>query len=74
MAVVLPPGLVAVTVYVLDAEIAVGVPETVPSVCEKVRPAGSVGEIDHEETVPPLDVGVTAVIATSFVKVNELVL
>lgn len=74
MAVVLPPGLVAVTVYVLDAEIAVGVPETVPSVCEKVRPAGSVGEIVHEETVPPLDVGVTAVIATSFVRVNELVL
>lgn len=60
--------------YEVDAEIAVGVPETVPSVVEKARPAGSVGEIDHEETVPPLDVGVTAVIATSFVKVNELVL
>ena len=74
MAVVLPPGLVAVTVYVLDAEIAVGVPETVPSVCEKVRPAGSVGEIVHEETAPPLEVGVTAVIATPFVRVNELVL
>jgi len=65
---------VAVTVYEVDPEISVGVPETVPSVVEKARPAGSVGEIDHDVTAPPLDVGVTAVIATSFVRVNELVL
>jgi len=66
--------LVAVTVYEVDPEISVGVPETVPSVVEKARPTGSVGEIDHDVTAPPLDVGVTAVIATSFVRVNELVL
>lgn len=60
--------------YEVDPEITVGVPETVPSVVEKTRPAGSVGEIDHEETAPPLEVGVTAVIATPFVRVNELVL
>ena len=34
------------------------------------NPAGSVGETDHDTTVPPLEVGVTAVIAESLVSVN----
>ena len=34
-------------------------------------PAGSEGETDHEVTVPPLEVGVTVVIAVPLVKVNE---
>jgi len=38
----------------------------------KVRPAGSDGEIDQEVGVPPLAVGVTVVIATPFVKTEEL--
>ena len=37
-----------------------------------VRPAGSAGEIDHEVTVPPLDVGVMVVSPTFFVSVSEL--
>ena len=35
-------------------------------------PAGRDGETDHEVIVPPLDVGVTVVIAVPFVRVNEL--
>jgi hypothetical protein len=38
----------------------------------KDRPAGSVGEIDHDVMVPPLAVGVTVVMATSLVSVKEL--
>ena len=43
-----------------------------PVVVEKVRPAGSVAEIDHDVTVPPLDVGVTVVIGESFTKVRKV--
>ena len=53
-------------------ERAVGVPEIVPVDVEKESPAGSVEEIDHEVTVPPLDCGVTADIVTSFVNEREL--
>ena len=35
------------------------------------RPAGSEGETDQEVTVPPLEVGVTVVIAVPLVSVNE---
>ena len=35
-------------------------------------PAGSDGEIDHEVTVPPLDVGVIVVMVVPLVNVNEL--
>tara|TARA_A200000159_G_C7179777_1_gene279056 strand:+ start:553 stop:687 length:135 start_codon:yes stop_codon:yes gene_type:complete len=38
----------------------------------KVRPVGSVGEIDQELTAPPLADGVTDVIATPLVRINEL--
>ena len=34
-------------------------------------PAGSEGETAHEVTVPPLEVGVTVVMAVPLVKVNE---
>ena len=51
---------------------AVGVPLIVPVEVSKERPAGRDGETDHEVIVPPLDVGVTVVIAVPFVRVNEL--
>ena len=51
--------------------IAVGVPEIVPVERSKDRPAGSVGEIDQDVAVPPFAVGVTVVIATPLVSVNE---
>ena len=70
--VALPPVLVAVTVYVAEDDTAVGVPEIDPFEVEKERPAGSVGEIDHEVTFPPLALGVAVVIAVPLVSVNEL--
>ena len=57
LAVSVPPELVAVMVYVAEDVTDVGVPEIVPSALVKVIPAGSVGDTDHEITVPPLDVG-----------------
>ena len=69
----LPPAFVAVIVYEVRGETTVGVPEISPVEVENDRPIGRlVGEIDQEVTVPPLDVGVAVVIATSFVRVNEL--
>ena len=38
----------------------------------KIKPVGSVGEADQEVTVPPLEVGVTDVMALLIVKVKEL--
>ena len=70
-AVVLPPVLVAVTVYVAEEVMAVGVPLMAPLEESSESPAGSEGETDHEVTVPPLEVGVTVVIAVPLVKVNE---
>ena len=49
-----------------------GVPEISPVEVENARPAGSVASIAQEMTVPPLDVGVDAVMSESFVKVNGL--
>ena len=72
VAVVLPPALVAVTVYVVDGETAVGVPLISPVVVLKARPAGRVGEIDHVATGPPLAVGVTGVMVVPFSSVSEL--
>jgi hypothetical protein len=68
--VALPPVLVAVIVYVAVEVIAVGVPLISPEEVSRDKPAGSDGETDHETTVPPLDVGVAAVIDESFVSVN----
>ena len=47
VAVALPPGLVAVTVYEVDELVVVGVPLMAPVEVEKERPVGNVGEIDH---------------------------
>ena len=70
-AVVLPPVLVAVTVYDAELVMAVGVPLMAPVVESSERPAGKEGETDQEVMVPPLVVGVTVVMAVPFVKVNE---
>ena len=56
----------------MEEETAVGVPLMAPVDVSKVRPDGSVGEMDHEDTGPPLALGVTVVIATPFAKVSEL--
>ena len=70
-AVVLPPVLVAVTVYVAEEVMAVGVPLMAPLEESSDKPAGSEGETDQLVTVPPLEVGVTVVIAVPLVSVNE---
>jgi hypothetical protein len=67
-----PPALVAVTVYVAEVEINVGVPYIVPLDEPKDSPVGRVGDIDHVCTAPPLAVGVTDVISESIVNVKEL--
>ena len=67
-AVSVPPVFVAVIVYDADAVTVVGVPEIAPVVLERVKPAGRDGETDHETTVPPVDVGLTVVIAVPFVR------
>jgi len=72
VAVELPPVLLAVTVYCVEEETAVGVPEIAPVEEENRRPAGSVGEIDHEVTVPPPALGVAVVMAVPLVSVNGL--
>ena len=50
--------------------IAVGVQLISPEEVSRDKPAGSVGDTAQDTTVPPLEVGVTAVIAESFVSVN----
>ena len=72
LAVELPPVLLAVTVYCVMEDTAVGVPLMVPVELENRRPAGKVGEIDHEVTAPPPALGVTEVIAVPLVSVNGL--
>ena len=67
VAVVLPPVFVAVIVYVVKEEIIVGVPLIIPVDESIVMPVGSVGEIVHETTAPPLIVGDAADIAVSLV-------
>ena len=42
-----------------------------PVEVSKDRPAGNDGEIDHETTAPPLEVGVAVVMAESFANVKE---
>jgi hypothetical protein len=69
VAVPVPPALVAETVYVAVEVTAVGVPLIAPVEESRDKPAGSEGVTDQEVTAPPLAVGVTAVMATSFVKV-----
>ena len=67
-----PPVLLAVIVYVAEEVTAVGVPLMAPVEASNDKPAGSVGETDHDVIAPPLTVGVAVVIAVPFVSVNEL--
>jgi hypothetical protein len=69
-AVVLPPVLVAVTVYVAVDVTAVGVPLMAPVDESRDKPDGREGETDQEVTGPPLAVGVTVVMAVPLVNVN----
>ena len=56
----------------MEDVMAVGVPEMIPVEVLKESPLGSVGEIDHEVTAPPLALGVALVMAVSLVNVNGL--
>ena len=67
----LPPVFVPVIVYEVEEVIAVGVPEIAPVEPSITRPAGSDGDDVQLVTVPPVDVGVTVVIALPLVNVNE---
>ena len=51
---------------------AVGVPLMAPVEESRESPAGSDGETAQDVTFPPLEVGVTVVMAVPFVSVNEL--
>ena len=51
---------------------AVGVPLMAPVEVSKESPAGSVPEIDQEVTAPPLEVGVTVVMAEFLVRERVL--
>lgn len=56
----------------MEDVMAVGVPEMTPVEVLKESPLGSVGEMDHEVTAPPLALGVALVMAVSLVNVNGL--
>ena len=72
VAVPLPPLLIAVTVYVVDALIIVGVPQIVPLLVPNDMPVGKDGEIDQLVTGSPVNVGVTElVIPVPMVRVKE---
>ena len=58
----------------MEEEVAVGVPEIAPVEVENERPDGSDGVIDHETTVPPLEVGVAVVMVVSLLRENGLLL
>lgn len=60
LALALPVALVAVMVYVLVEEFAVGVPDITPVEVLKERPAGSGALMDQLVAVPPVLVGVNA--------------
>ena len=70
-AVVLPPVLEAVTVYVAEDVTAEGVPLMAPVDESIERPDGSEGDTAHVVMVPPLAVGVTVVMAVPLVRLNE---
>ena len=72
VAVPLPPLLIAVTVYVVEALIIDGVPQIVPLLVPNDMPVGKDGEIDQLVTGSPVNVGVTElVIAVPMVRVKE---
>ena len=47
-------------------------PLMAPVALSSDNPDGSEGETDHEVTAPPVDVGVTVVMAVPLVRVREL--
>ena len=49
-----------------------GVPLIAPVEESRDRPAGSVGETEYVTTAPPVEVGVSAVIAVPFSSVSEV--
>ena len=51
---------------------AVGVPLMAPVEESRASPAGRDGDVDHEVTVPPMEIGVAVVMAVPFVNVNGL--
>ena len=51
---------------------AVGVPLIAPGEESRASPAGRDGDVDHEVTAPPVEVGVAVVMAVFFVSENEL--
>jgi hypothetical protein len=69
-AVPLPVALVAVIVYTVALDTAVGVPLIAQEVASIERPAGKVGDELQEVGVFPPSVAVSAVIAEFCVKVN----
>ena len=71
VAVALPPEFDAVTVYVAEEVIAVGVPEIVPVDTSNDKPDGSDGETLHDVTAPPDAVGIALDITEPFCNVNE---
>ena len=72
VAVPLPPLLMAVTVYVVEPLIIVGVPQIVPLLAPNDMPVGKDGEIDQLVTGSPINVGVTElVIAVPMVRIKE---
>ena len=66
--VVAPPEFVAVTVYVAELVIAVGVPEITPVEVLKLKPDGKLGDTANELTVPET-VGNKLVIVVPTVKI-----
>jgi len=72
IAVFTPPELVAVTVYDVDDDITVGVPEISPVDTSMANPFGKLGDIAQEITTPPALVGVAVGdIGESLVKVKD---
>ena len=72
VAVTLPPLFAPVTVNVLAEETAAGVPEIAPVDVSNDKPVGSEGVIDHEVTVPPVEVGVAVVMVKLFANSSKL--
>ena len=56
----------------MDEDTLVGVPLMAPVEVLNDKPDGSDEEMDHDVAVPPVDVGVMVVMATPFVRVDEL--
>lgn len=58
-----PAEFVPVTVYVVEVLVEVGVPDICPLRVLNAKPAGSDGEIVHDDAGEPLLIGVMTVIA-----------